>query len=291
MAVKIGHARMSEDGTIVGKAGDQTGKEICITGWYNGGWNKLVRANDSSVAEKIAKAMEATCANDKIGYDQKERTTLYAEAKKKNWDIAKISTKCECDCSSLVAVCVNVAGIRVSKDIYTGNMVNALKNTGAFDVFTASKYLTSEAELRRGDILVKEGTHTAVVLTEEVKAPAKAEFKKGDIVSFTGELHYTSSASNATAKACKAGQAKVTAVASGKAHPYHLQAVAGKGSTVYGWVNAKDVTALNKTHTVKSGDTLSSIAKKYNTTVAELATLNGIQNRNIIRIGQIIKLP
>ena len=27
----------------------------------------------------------------------------------------------------------------------------------------------------------------------------------------------------------------------GKAHPYHLKAVSGGGSTVYGWVNAADI--------------------------------------------------
>jgi LysM repeat protein len=41
---------------------------------------------------------------------------------------------------------------------------------------------------------------------------------------------------------------------------------------------------------VKSGDTLSSIAKKYNTTVARLASLNHIRNVNIIRTGQVLKL-
>ena len=67
--------------------------------------------------------------------------------------------------------------------------------------------------------------------------------KVGDQVMFTGCLHYTSSYKGATARACKAGLAKVTQIASKNPHPYHLQAVAGKGSTVYGWVNEADVTA------------------------------------------------
>jgi len=37
--------------------------------------------------------------------------------------------------------------------------------------------------------------------------------------------------------------------------------------------------------------TLSKIAKQYDTTVAELAELNNIQNVNIISVGQIIKIP
>lgn len=46
-----------------------------------------------------------------------------------------------------------------------------------------------------------------------------------------------------------------------------------------------------KTYTVKSGDTLSSIAKKYNTTYQSLAKHNGITNPNIIHVGQKIKIP
>ena len=85
--------------------------------WYNKPWTSVIRPKDSAAAEKIAKAMEQACANDKIGYDQYQRTTLYAQAKANNWDLSKITTACECDCSSLVAVCVNAAGISVSKDL------------------------------------------------------------------------------------------------------------------------------------------------------------------------------
>lgn len=43
-------------------------------------------------------------------------------------------------------------------------------------------------------------------------------------------------------------------------------------------------------YTVKRGDTLSRIAKKYNTTVAYLQNVNGIKNPNKIYIGQKIKV-
>lgn len=166
MSVKIGHASIDENGKISGgAAGDQTKAEVCTREWYAKGWNKLIRPKDSAIAEKIAAAMEAACKNDNVGYDQNQRTTLYTQAKAKNWNISDISTKCECDCSSLVAVCVNAAGISVSKDIYTGNEAAALKNTGKFDVLTDSKYLTSDKYLKRGDILLKESSHTAIALS------------------------------------------------------------------------------------------------------------------------------
>lgn len=44
-------------------------------------------------------------------------------------------------------------------------------------------------------------------------------------------------------------------------------------------------------YTVKYGDTLSSIAKQYGTTYQTLAEYNGISNPNLIRVGQIIKIP
>lgn len=45
------------------------------------------------------------------------------------------------------------------------------------------------------------------------------------------------------------------------------------------------------TYTVKAGDTLSGIASKYGTTYQVLASYNGISNPNVIRVGQVIKIP
>lgn len=64
--------------------------------------------------------------------------------------------------------------------------------------------------------------------------------KVGDVVTFSGSKHYTSAAGS-TGSTCKPGKAKITAIAKGKAHPYHLIAVSGGGSTVYGWVDASTV--------------------------------------------------
>lgn len=67
-----------------------------------------------------------------------------------------------------------------------------------------------------------------------------ADIKVGDVVEFTGSKHYVS-ATATSASSCKPGKAKVTAIAKGKAHPYHLIAVSGAGSTVYGWTDAADI--------------------------------------------------
>lgn len=179
MSVMIGHASIDENGKARGGvAGDQTKREVCTRTWYDKGWNKVIRAKDNNIAKKIAQAMESACANDNIGYDQNQRTTLFVQAQSKKWDISKITTKCETDCSALVSVCVNSAGVSVSKDIYTGNEANALKATGKFEVLTDSKYLTTDKNLKRGDILLKEGSHTAIVLTDGKNVVKKGTTKK-----------------------------------------------------------------------------------------------------------------
>ncbi|AEB29783.1 putative polysaccharide deacetylase [Carnobacterium sp. 17-4] len=44
-------------------------------------------------------------------------------------------------------------------------------------------------------------------------------------------------------------------------------------------------------YTVKSGDTLYSIAKKYGITVQQIVTANKLANANVIKVGQVLKIP
>lgn len=46
-----------------------------------------------------------------------------------------------------------------------------------------------------------------------------------------------------------------------------------------------------KRYIIKKGDTLSEIALSYKTTVAELCSINHIENPNVIHVGQILKIP
>ena len=63
-------------------------------------------------------------------------------------------------------------------------------------------------------------------------------FKVGDIVNYTGTVHYTS-ANSTKPSTCKGGKAKITQIYQlGKSkHPYHLVRVSGSGASVYGWVD------------------------------------------------------
>ena len=115
----------------------------------------------------------------------------------------------------------------------------------------------------------KHGKLPYVCYVVEDKATASKELKVGDVVTFTGKTHYK----NATAllgSSCKPGRAKITAISKGKKHPYHLVNVSGGGSTVYGWVNAADISgAVTATEqstaswTPKIGDTVMFTGKKH----------------------------
>lgn len=49
-------------------------------------------------------------------------------------------------------------------------------------------------------------------------------------------------------------------------------------------------TSTKEYYTVKAGDTLSSIAKKYSTTVNQLVSWNSIKNKNVIYVGQKLRV-
>ena len=85
--------------------------------------------------------------------------------------------------------------------------------------------------------LLKVGQKLNVPAATAQAAPAP---KIGDVVTFTGSRHYPASTSNA-ASVAKPGLAAVTHIAPNAPHPYHLLRIAGKGSTVWGWVDAADI--------------------------------------------------
>ena len=174
--VKLGSSSKDEKGQYRGgQAGDQTGAEVYIQNWYDGSWHSVIRPKSAALAEKIASACEKACNNNNIGYDQYERNSLYREALKVNLDLSKITTPCECDCSSLVSTCCIAAGLPESIFFAgnnmrtTYNLIDACNKTGHFDVLTSSNYTRSKDYLKRGDILLSTG-HTVIVLSNGDKA-------------------------------------------------------------------------------------------------------------------------
>ena len=158
MATLCGWASIDENGKAKGgSAGDQNGKEVKTGNWYDFGQKIVLRFKDRTKAKKAAQTMKTLCTGNYVGYDQNQRTTLYTEMQKVGWDASKLKTKCETDCSAMMSPVLRSAGISVSKDIYTGNMVAAIMGTGQFTKLTASKYTDSGDYLLTGDIMVNEG--------------------------------------------------------------------------------------------------------------------------------------
>lgn len=167
MSVKIGHASISEKGTIYGTKGDSTKKEVCTRTWYSLPWDFMAIHPDATVREKHAAAIEAACANDNIGYGQYDRNTLNDLAKKVNYNLAKITKKCNCDCSSLQNVCAIASGAKKvtygSNGWTTRNMKSHLKAAG-YIIIDDKAYLKSAVYCVRGAIYVTAGNHTVTAL-------------------------------------------------------------------------------------------------------------------------------
>lgn len=209
----ISNSGKDENGRYIGgKAGDQTGKEWHIIPWYNRPWNCVLRYNGDKkdkVRKMIAEMATAAAKNDKVGYDQGQRTTYYNELSKVGYKPEKIKNLCESDCSG--GVCSNVKGtgyrlgIKVLQNIpitTTHYMREVFKKAG-FTVLTDKKYLESDAYLLKGDILLNDAHHTATNITngkyakvekKETKKAAKTATKKAysgtfPVIPINGSLH------------------------------------------------------------------------------------------------------
>ena len=166
--MRIGHASIDEHGKVSnGNAGDQTGKEVCIRNYYDKNWDYVLRPKTSDLAEKSAKACEALCNNQCVGYDQSERNSIIAYLELLGWNYSAIKKDTECDCSSLMTACALCGGAKIN---YKGNaphtrsMVARFKESGSYDAFQFVS--PKHSNLKRGDILVKEGSHTVMILDD-----------------------------------------------------------------------------------------------------------------------------
>lgn len=165
-----------------GKAGDQTGKEWALKGWYNRPWTVVLRWPDPAVGLKMAQLGIAAALNNKIGYDQWQRTSYWKQLEKASYDPSKITTACEEDCTAGVTANCKATGYLLgvkalkglATDTYSGNMRSRFVKAG-FQALTAKKYLTGSTYLLPGDVLLYEGHHAAMNISYGSKVrPAEA---------------------------------------------------------------------------------------------------------------------
>ena len=173
MAVIIGSARISENGTIDGAKGNQSGKELAQERYYRHrhSWYAM-RCKDPNKALMMSYCMASACNNPKFGYSQSDRYSGLYESKRVGYNTAKVNTACNVDCSSLVRICLAYAGFDVG-EFYTGNEYDVIMATGAFDDVTDTFDQDTGEGLCTGDILVSQAKgHTVIVTSGKDPAPA-----------------------------------------------------------------------------------------------------------------------
>lgn len=179
MSINCTWASIDERGRVSGgRAGDQTGREVKNGYWYYFGQNAVIRFKSRAKARKAAKIIREIASQNKTGYNQMERTTLYKKLKRAGWNPKKIKGACNTDCSALIAAVINAVGISVSPDIWTGNMIPACKSTGKFTILYGSKYTKVDTHLMTGDIILNTSRHVIMatqngILAKVVKQPKR----------------------------------------------------------------------------------------------------------------------
>lgn len=163
----IGEARCNENGQIYGgKPGDQTGKEVGIGNWYNGGWLYMFRAKDASIRTVIAQAMIDTCRNSCIGYNASPPNRYAAWDNAEKTPIKDIVKKGDTTCSQAVSMCLRAAGIPkkyAPRHMDIATMTKVMTNSPYFSMSRSKAYTKTAKNLRAGDILLS-SHHTVIVI-------------------------------------------------------------------------------------------------------------------------------
>ena len=268
---------------------------------------------------------QASC-NYGIGVDG--RIGMYCEEKNRSWcsssnenDQRAVTIECASDATApyafkdvvyqaLIKLCVDICKRNGKKKLlWLGDKAKTLAYSPKSDemILTVHRWFANKScpgdwmYARMGDLASKVTAQLGGGTAANPSTPstpgattAAGDLKVGDIVEFTGDTHYTNS-NAATGVKCKPGKAKVTVIAKGAKHPYHLVKEAGGGSTVYGWVDAADIATGGgeEVYTVVAGDTLWGIAQKKLGSGArwqEISKLNGLTSQTIV-VGQKLKIP
>lgn len=136
--------------------------------------------------------------------------------------------------------------------------------------------------------------YVAVETVNVMPEPETTLHKVGDEI--TVSSYYASATASMEKAIIKTATGTIMRIKAGTHNPYCF----GRNGVAIGWCNDGDIRSVGEQpaqsekefamHTVKSGETLSSIAKKYGTTVEKLVSANGIKNPNRIYVGQKIKI-
>lgn len=165
-------------------------------------------------------------------------------------------------------------GNRVSKGQFLGYMGNTGMSYGGhlhFEVRTPNDVRIDPTSYLNSDLP-----------NNEMKAEPTTDYKIGDIVNING-VYVSSDSTERLTPAITTGT--ITNIFEGARNPYLLD----NGNI--GWINKDCIVGATTNgieYTVKSGDTLSEIAQRYNTTYQKIAEDNNISNPDLIYPGQVL---
>lgn len=172
MSVILGSARISENGTVNGVAGDQKqtstpdfSGEVSMQDFYvhKKGWY-ILRAKNALHANLIAGNMNDLCNNINAGYSQNDR-----------YGVIRLgvhgTTPFNCDCSSAVRECVREATGIDPGDFTTSSEVDTLMATGLFIKLDYKNGM----EIMTGDILVTKTKGHTVICVSGAPRPVAGE--------------------------------------------------------------------------------------------------------------------
>lgn len=188
MKIIIGSARIAEDGSVAGAAGDQKQKstpdyvgEVSLQEFYihSKGWYVL-RPKNPSVAEDMAGLMRTACNNPNIGYNQNKRLDILTHG-------IFTTQPTSCDCGTLVRECIREAAGRDPGNFTTANEAAKLEESKLFEPRIP---YTQGMLLYEGDVLVTKVTkgHTVIVVEgykREMNLTNSATIKKGNEIKVT----------------------------------------------------------------------------------------------------------
>lgn len=208
------------------------------------------RAWTSSNADNDNQAITIEVANDQIGGQ---------------WHVSDKAM------AALIDLCVDICKRNgIARLNYTGDKSGNLTMHKWFaSTLCPGPYLESKFPYIAEQVNKKLGVSTSNTnSTEPVSSDTGLSFAKGDIVQFTGCIHYVT-ANASTGSSATPSRAKITAVSKAAKHPYHCRAVNSSGNFiggVYGWVNATDIQAENSSVVQPTTPTVSTGTKKPRTT-------------------------
>lgn len=150
--------------------------------------------------------------------------------------------------ATVYAHMITAAAVKVGQTVRRGQLVGRVGSTGLSTGAHLHLTLLDNWEKKpsiyySGDLLDPVKILGLGTLKYANPPQETTSFKVGDIVEFTGSVHYVSSTAARGAK-CRSGMAKITNISENAAHPYHLIHT-DSASNVYGWVNARDIRAVD----------------------------------------------